>query len=97
MKFFVLFIVCEKVFNGNNVNFVSKLKFRVIIFDEFFCLQVEIFLMNMIFGGVIVKFFIIYYNELNMDLYMRVVFEFYFKVNYLGYYKKCYYIIIEKN
>lgn len=89
MKFFVLFIVCEKVFNGNNVNFVSKLKFRVIIFDEFFCLQVEIFLMNMIFGGVIVKFFIIYYNELNMDLYMRVVFEFYFKVNYLGYYKKC--------
>lgn len=42
-------------------------------------LEVEMLMMYYIFGGVVVKLFIIYYNVLDLDLYLCVVLELYFK------------------
>lgn len=63
--------------------------FKIIIYirsflDELGFLEIEIFMMNIILGGVVVKFFIIYYNELDMNLYMRIVLEFYYKMFVVG-------------
>lgn len=41
-------------------------------------------MMFMIVGGVIVKFFVIYYNDFKFDLFMCIVFEFYFKEFVVG-------------
>lgn len=47
-------------------------------------LEVEIFMMYFIFGGVNVRFFIIYYNVLEVERYLRIVLELYFKCLIVG-------------
>lgn len=46
------------------------------------------FMMYVIVGGVIVLLFIIYYNDFDIDMYMRVVFELFFKKMIVGQFGK---------
>lgn len=53
-------------------------------------MEVEIFVLSFIVGGVVVRFFIIYYNVLDIDLYLRIVIEFYLKRFIVGGFDKVY-------
>lgn len=73
--------------------FIKRIKIIKVIrkyLDDRGFLEVEIFIMYLILGGVVVKFFIIYYNILNIDLFLRIVFELYLKKLIVGGFERVY-------
>lgn len=53
-------------------------------FDDCGWLEVEMFILQFIYGGVVVWLFKIYYNMFDMLFYMWIVNEFYFKCFIVG-------------
>lgn len=74
-----MFVICSKI--------ICEMR-RYLDDNGYF--EVEIFMMYVIVGGVFVCFFIIYYNVLDMELYMCIVIELYLKCFIVGGLEKVY-------
>lgn len=68
-----MFMICSKIVNGI-CNYLIECDY----------LEVEMLMLQVILGGVMVKLFVIYYNVLDIDMYLCIVLELYFKCLVVG-------------